>query len=132
MDFFEGLPVQYVELQVEHRQPDPERRENLDQHQPPVRQQHLEPVEQEREGSHREGQRREDPAPFAEPEQALEDDFVFLLDGPDERANPRHEGGSTGSSFFADMERESTPRVQTARNYSHARCPPPMAQWRRM
>ena len=49
--YMEGLPAQHVGLQIEHGEPDPHRREHLDQGKPPVGDQQLHPVEQHHQGA---------------------------------------------------------------------------------
>jgi hypothetical protein len=55
----EGLVMQRVCLQVVHGEPDPHRRQDLHQRQPPIREQQPEPVEQHREPTDHEGERSE-------------------------------------------------------------------------
>ena len=81
-------PMDDVHLQVERHQPDPHRREDLHQRQPPVGDEQPEAVEQQRDRSDHEGERRERPARAAQPQDGLLDlRLVVLLDRPGEPAD---------------------------------------------
>ena len=55
LQLVERLAVQHVNLQVQHGRPDPHRGQHLDQGEPPVAEQQLDPVEEHREGSDGQG-----------------------------------------------------------------------------
>ena len=84
----ERVVVEHVRLQVGHRRPDPDRGRNLHEQEPPVRDQQLQAVEEQREGAHREHERREHAARVAQAEDRLLDlGVVALLDRMHERAD---------------------------------------------
>ena len=88
----EGFVVQHVRLEIEHRQPDPHRREDLHEGEPPVGDEQPEPVEQHHERADGERERGEDAPRLAEPQDRLLDlGFVVVLDGPHERPDTRQE-----------------------------------------
>jgi hypothetical protein len=53
------LAVQYVHLPVEHRDPDPHRGQDLDEREPPIRKQQLEPLEERHDPADHERKRSE-------------------------------------------------------------------------
>ena len=87
----ERSPVQNVGLEVEHREPDPHRRQDLDQGQAPVGEDELHSLEEHLEGPH--GQRKGcEPAARAAHAQyrRLHHRFVAVADGLDQLAQAAH------------------------------------------
>ncbi len=81
----ELLPVQHVQLDVEHRHPDPHGRQDLHQGQPPVDEERLEPLEEHEEGAHDQGERRQPASRTAQVENGLPHRFLVAgLDEPDQ------------------------------------------------
>ena len=64
----EALPVEHVGLQVEHGGPDQHGRQDLDEGQPPVGEERLDPLEEHGEASDQQGQGCQPPAPLTEGE----------------------------------------------------------------
>ena len=81
----ERLAVQHVSLQVQHGRPDPHRGQHLDQGEPPVAEQQLDPVEEHREGSDGQGKGSQPRPGAAQPQEHLVHDLpVAVPDGLDE------------------------------------------------
>ena len=87
--YMERLPVQHVGLQVEHGGPDPHRRQDLDQGQPPVGEQQLHAVKQHGQGTDRQSEGSEPPPRTAQPYYRLfYGRTVVVADGLNELPDP--------------------------------------------
>ena len=85
LQLVERLAVQHVNLQVQHGRPDPHRGQHLDQGEPPVAEQQLDPVEEHREGSDGQGKGSQPRPGAAQPQEHLVHDLpVAVPDGLDE------------------------------------------------
>ena len=92
MPAVELLALERVRLEVEQREPDPHRRQHLDQGQPPVGEQRPQPLEEHHERAEREDERREDPPRPAQREDGcLDRGLVVLPDRVQERARLPHD-----------------------------------------
>ena len=89
----ERPPVQGVRLEVQHRQPDPHRRQDLHHGQPPVGEHELHALEQHHEGAHREceGCQPATRAAHAQ-DRCLDHRLVAVADGLDQFAQAAHHG----------------------------------------
>ena len=85
--------MQHVGLEVGHRHPDPDRREELYERETPVGHEQPESVEQQREGADRERERSEHAPRAAQAEDRLLDPgLVALFDRPHERTDAGERG----------------------------------------
>ena len=85
----QGLAVQHVRLEVVHRQPDPHRRQDLNEREPPVREQQLEPVEEHHEAADHQRERSEHaPRPTQADDQLLHHRLITIAHSHDELPQP--------------------------------------------
>ena len=92
--------MEHVRLEIEHRQPDPHRREDLHEREPPIGHEQLESVEQHGEGADGEGERGKYAPRLAEAEdRLLNPGLVVVLDGPHQRPDPRRKRSEPPPAF---------------------------------
>ena len=101
----ELFPVKDVDLEVEHRRPDPHGWEDLHQRQAPVGHQELDSLEEHGERPHHQGQRRQPTAALTEgQDRALDHFLVAVANGRYQALDLRGHGGTSGRpSRAADL-----------------------------